>query len=241
MRKDPPFDMEYVTSTWLLERAEAEGARIFNSPRALRDHSEKLADRRVPQFTVPSLVARDARCIKEFIGTHRDTVLKPLDGMGGSQVFRVRADDPNRNVIIETLTHNGQRTIMAQRFIPEIIRGRQAHPDRRRRGGAVLPGAHPMAGETRGNLAVGGRGEARPLDRARPGDRRNPGAGSRPARHALRRHRRDRRLADRDQRHQPDLHGRDLPADRFRCRRHVHQGRRNCLRRSAQSSYRLQP
>ena len=163
MRKDPPFDMEYVTSTWLLERAEAEGARIFNSPRALRDHSEKFAIAEFAQFTVPTLVARAPSQIKEFIGTHRDTVLKPLDGMGGSQVFRVREDDPNRNVIIETLTHDGQRTIMAQRFIPEISKG-----DKRILivGGEVVPyclARIPMAGETRGNLAAGGRGEARPL------------------------------------------------------------------------------
>ena len=163
MRKDPPFDMEYVTSTWLLERAEADGARIFNSPRALRDHSEKLSIAEFAQFAVPTLVAREASFIKDFIGTHRDTVLKPLDGMGGSQVFRVRADDPNRNVIIETLTHNAQRTIMAQRFIPEISAG-----DKRILivGGEVVPyclARIPMAGETRGNLAVGGRGEARPL------------------------------------------------------------------------------
>ena len=163
MRKDPPFDMEYVTSTWLLERAEAEGARIFNSPRALRDHSEKFAIAEFAQFTVPTLVARDAARLGEFIGTHRDVVLKPLDGMGGSQVFRVREDDPNRNVIIETLTRDGGRTIMAQRFIPEIASG-----DKRILivGGEVVPhclARIPMAGETRGNLAAGGRGEARPL------------------------------------------------------------------------------
>ena len=163
MRKDPPFDMEYVTSTWLLERAEAEGARIFNSARALRDHSEKFAIAEFAQFAVPTLVARDAARIGDFIGTHRDVVLKPLDGMGGSQVFRVREDDPNRNVIIETLTHNGRRTIMAQRFIPEIANG-----DKRILiiGGQVVPhclARIPMAGETRGNLAAGGRGEARPL------------------------------------------------------------------------------
>ena len=163
MRKDPPFDMEYVTSTWLLERAEADGARVFNSPRALRDHSEKLSVAEFAHLAVPTLVAREATFIKEFIGTHRDVVLKPLDGMGGSQVFRVRDDDPNRNVIIETLTHNGRRTIMAQRFIPEIARG-----DKRILiiGGEVVPyclARIPMAGETRGNLAAGGRGEARPL------------------------------------------------------------------------------
>ena len=163
MRKDPPFDMEYVTATWLLERAEADGARVFNSPRALRDHSEKLAIAEFAQFTVPTLVAREDSFIRQFIDTHRDVVLKPLDGMGGSQVFRVRDDDPNRNVIVETLTHNGGRTIMAQRFIPEI-----AHGDKRILliGGEVVPyclARIPMAGETRGNLAAGGRGEARPL------------------------------------------------------------------------------
>lgn len=163
MRKDPPFDMEYVTTTWMLERAEADGARVFNSPRALRDHSEKFSIAEFAQFAVPTLVARDARLIRDFIGTHRDTVLKPLDGMGGSQVFRVRDDDPNRNVIIETLTHDGQRTIMAQRYIPEIAQG-----DKRILivGGEIVPyclARIPMAGETRGNLAAGGRGEARPL------------------------------------------------------------------------------
>jgi len=163
MRKDPPFDMEYVTSTWLLERAEADGARIFNSPRALRDHSEKFAIAEFAEFAVPTLVARDIPLVKEFVSTHRDVVLKPLDGMGGSQVFRVRDDDPNRNVIVETLTHEGRRTIMAQRYIPDIVRG-----DKRILliGGEVVPyclARIPMAGDTRGNLAAGGRGEARPL------------------------------------------------------------------------------
>ncbi|WP_153110677.1 glutathione synthase [Propionivibrio limicola] len=163
MRKDPPFDMEYVTATWLLERAEAEGARVFNSPRALRDHSEKLSAAEFPQFTVPTLVARDPALLHGFIDSHRDCVLKPLDGMGGSEVFRVRYDDPNRNVIVETLTRDSQRTIMAQRFIPEIVDG-----DKRILivGGEVVPfclARVPMAGETRGNLAAGGRGEARPL------------------------------------------------------------------------------
>ncbi|MDR2787514.1 MAG: glutathione synthase [Candidatus Accumulibacter sp.] len=163
MRKDPPFDMEYVTSTWLLERAEAEGARVFNGARALRDHSEKFAIAEFAPLTVPTLVARDAASLGEFIGAYRDVVLKPLDGMGGSQVFRVREDDPNRNVIIETLTLDGRRTIMAQRFIPEIADG-----DKRILiiGGEVVPhclARIPMAGETRGNLAAGGRGQARPL------------------------------------------------------------------------------
>ncbi len=163
MRKDPPFDMEYVTATWLLERAEAEGARVFNNPRALRDHSEKLAITEFPELCVPTLVAREPDHLQAFIDSHQDTVLKPLDGMGGSQIFRVRADDANRNVIIETLTHDAQRTIMAQRYIPEISEG-----DKRILivGGEVVPfslARIPMAGETRGNLAAGGRGVARPL------------------------------------------------------------------------------
>jgi glutathione synthase len=163
MRKDPPFDMEYVTSTWLLERAEAEGARVFNGARALRDHSEKFAVAEFARFAPPTLVARDAARLGEFIDAQHDVVLKPLDGMGGSGVFRVREDDPNRNVIIETLSRDGRRTIMAQRFIPEIIDG-----DKRILivGDEVVPyclARIPMAGETRGNLAVGGRGEARPL------------------------------------------------------------------------------
>ncbi len=163
MRKDPPFDMEYVTATWLLERAEAEGARVFNKPAALRDHSEKLAILEFAQFITPTLVAREAGHLQSFIDIHGDCVLKPLDGMGGSQVFRVRADDPNRNVIIETLTWLGRRTIMAQRHIPEISQG-----DKRILivGGEVVPyclARIPKAGETRGNLAVGGRGVVQPL------------------------------------------------------------------------------
>ena len=163
MRKDPPFDVEYVTTTWLLERAEVEGARVFNRPRALRDHSEKLSVMEFSQFAVPTLVAREASLIQAFVDTQHDAILKPLDGMGGSQIFRVRADDPNRNVIVETLTEDGARTIMAQRYIPEISAG-----DKRILiiGGQVVPyclARIPMAGETRGNLAAGGRGVAREL------------------------------------------------------------------------------
>ena len=163
MRKDPPFDMEYVTSTWLLEGAEAEGARVFNRPRALRDHSEKLSIAEFAHFSASTLVARDARVIHSFIDREVDTILKPLDGMGGSQIFRVRHDDPNRNVIVETLTRNGARTIMAQRYVPEIVDG-----DKRILivGGEVVPyclARIPKAGETRGNLAAGGTGVAREL------------------------------------------------------------------------------
>ncbi len=163
MRKDPPFDIEYVTTTWLLERAEAEGARVFNRPRALRDHSEKLAVAEFAHLTVPTTVARDPAVLQAFIELERDTVLKPLDGMGGSQVFRVRREDPNRNVIVETLTRDGARTVMAQRYIPEIADG-----DKRILlvGGQVIPwclARIPKAGETRGNLAAGGTGVARQL------------------------------------------------------------------------------
>lgn len=163
MRKDPPFDFEYVTATWLLERAAAAGARIFNDPRAIRDHSEKLAIAEFPQFTATTLVARDAADLQAFIDELGDVILKPLDGMGGSQIFRVAASDPNRNVIIETLTHEGTRTVMAQRYLPAIADG-----DKRVLilGGEVVPyslARIPKAGETRGNLAAGGRGVAMPL------------------------------------------------------------------------------
>jgi glutathione synthase len=163
MRQDPPFDMEYVAATWLLERAAAGGARIFNAPRAVRDHSEKLAILEFPQFIPETAVAREPEALQAFIDAAGDAILKPLDGMGGSQVFRVRRDDPNRNVIVEILTGHGARSIMAQRFVPEIARG-----DKRILliGGAVVPFALariPKPGETRGNLATGGTGVAQPL------------------------------------------------------------------------------
>ena len=164
MRKDPPFDLEYITSTWLLERAEAEGARVFNRPRAIRDHSEKLALAEFAEFATPTLVARDPALIHAFIDAQHDAILKPLDGMGGSQIFRVSEHDANRQVIVETLTQMGARTIMAQRFIPEISAG-----DKRILliNGKIVPhclARIPKAGETRGNLAAGGRGEARDLN-----------------------------------------------------------------------------
>lgn len=163
MRKDPPFDMEYVTSSWLLERAVAQGARVFNHPPALRDHSEKLAIAEFAQFTVPSLVTRLDWEIQAFIDEQRDTVLKPIDGMGGAGIFRVVHNDPNRNVIVETLCAHGARTIMAQRYIPEIREG-----DKRVLLIAGKPVPYclariPKKGESRGNLAVGGTGIARPL------------------------------------------------------------------------------
>jgi glutathione synthase len=163
MRQDPPFDIEYVAATWLLERAEAAGARVFNAPRAVRDHSEKLSILEFPQFIPDTVVAREPETLQVFIDATGDAVLKPLDGMGGSSVFRVRRDDPNRNVIVETLTCCSARSIMAQRYVPDIVKG-----DKRILliGGAPVPFALariPRPGETRGNLAAGGTGVAQPL------------------------------------------------------------------------------
>jgi glutathione synthase len=163
MRKDPPFDMEYVYSTYLLELAESRGACIVNRPRAIRDYNEKLAVARFEAYTAPTLVTSREAAIRAFVAEHGDVILKPLDGMGGASVFRVREGDPNLNVIIETLNGFGRRSIMAQRFIPEIREG-----DKRILliAGRPVPYALariPMAGETRGNLAAGGTGVARPL------------------------------------------------------------------------------
>ena len=163
MRKDPPFDVEYVTSTWLLEQAQREGARIFNDPRALRDHSEKLAIAQYPQFLAPTLVARSANQLHGFTDEHGHVILKPLDGMGGQSIFHVTESDPNRNVIVETLSGEGRRSVMAQRYIPQIRDG-----DKRVLliGGKPVPhclARIPKPGESRGNLAAGGTGVAKPL------------------------------------------------------------------------------
>ncbi len=163
MRKDPPFDMEYVVATWLLELGQREGAKVFNDPRAIRDHNEKLAIARFPTLAPPTLVTRLASEIHEFIAAHGDVILKPLGGMGGESVFRVTDADFNRNVIIETLTHHGARAIMVQRYIPEIRDG-----DKRVLVIAGKPVPHclarlPRPGESRANLAAGGTGVARPL------------------------------------------------------------------------------
>jgi len=163
MRQDPPFDFEYVAATWLLERAEADGARIFNRPRAIRDHNEKIAITEFPQFTATTLVARDAVDLNAFVDELGDVILKPLDGMGGASIFRVRRDDPNRHVIVETLTAHGTRSIMAQRYLPQISQG-----DKRILVIAGEPVPYclariPKPGESRGNLAAGGTGVAQPL------------------------------------------------------------------------------
>ena len=159
MRKDPPFDMEYVYTTHLLERAEAAGVLVVNKPASLRDCNEKLYTAWFPECCAPTLVSRDARQFRDFLAEQSDVILKPLHGMGGASIFRIRQDDPNTNVILETLTEHGQRFAMAQRFIPEISAG-----DKRilMIDGEPVPYALariPTPGETRGNLAVGGRGE----------------------------------------------------------------------------------
>ena len=167
-RTDPPFDMQYVTATWLLERAEADGARIFNRPGAIRSHNEKLAITGFTQFIAPTLVTSDAAHVRAFHAEHRDIILKPLDGMGGAGIFRVTDNGMNLGAIVETLTDDGRRAIMVQRYIPDIV-----HGDRRVLliGGEVVPyclARIPQGGEVRGNLAAGGKGVAMPIsDRER--------------------------------------------------------------------------
>jgi len=163
MRKDPPFDMEYVYATYLLERAEAAGVLVVNRPRSLRDANEKLFTAWFPQCTPPTLVTRRAALIRDFLAEHQDIILKPLEGMGGASVFRLRREDPNVNVVLETLTHKETRYAMAQRFLPEITQG-----DKRilMIEGEPIPYALariPAVGETRGNLAAGGTGVGVPL------------------------------------------------------------------------------
>jgi glutathione synthase len=163
MRKDPPFDSEYFYATHLLEQAEREGAKVFNKPRALRDHPEKLAIMEFPQFIGPTLVTRDAAAIKQFHAEHRDIILKPLDGMGGMGIFRVGPDGLNLGSITETLNRDGAQTVMVQKFLPEIAQG-----DKRVLviGGKPVPyclARIPQGGEVRGNLAAGGKGVAQPL------------------------------------------------------------------------------
>ncbi len=159
MRKDPPFDMEYLYTTCLLEQAERAGVLVVNQPAALRNSNEKLFTAWFPDCCAPSLVSRDPARLRAFLDHHEDIILKPLDAMGGASVFRVSAADPNISVILETLTALGQRTAMAQKFIPEISAG-----DKRilMIDGEPVPYALariPAKGETRGNLAAGGRGE----------------------------------------------------------------------------------
>jgi len=163
MRKDPPFDSEYFYATHLLEQAERDGARVFNKPRALRDHPEKLAIMEFPQFIGPTLVTRDAGDIKRFHAEHQDIILKPLDGMGGMGIFRVGPDGMNLGSITETLNRHGAQSVMVQKFLPDIVKG-----DKRVLiiGGRPVPHSLariPQGSEVRGNLAAGGLGVALPL------------------------------------------------------------------------------
>jgi glutathione synthase len=163
MRKDPPFDSEYFYATHVLGQAEREGARVFNSPRALRDHPEKLAILEFPQFIGPTMVTRSEADVKRFHAEHKDIILKPLDGMGGMGIFRVGPDGLNLGSIIETLNKGGAETVMVQRYLTEITKG-----DKRVLviDGKPVPHALariPQGSEIRGNLAVGGKGVAQPL------------------------------------------------------------------------------
>jgi len=163
MRKDPPFDMEYIYATYLLELAEQRGTLVVNRPQSLRDANEKVFTSRFPQCTPPTLITRRAEQIRSFLQQHREVILKPLEGMGGASIFKVTSDDPNTSVIIETLTEHGNRYAMAQQFIPEISAG-----DKRILliDGEPVPYALariPAKGELRGNLAAGGQGVGIPL------------------------------------------------------------------------------
>lgn len=163
MRKDPPFDTEFIYATYMLERAEEQGVLIVNKPQSLRDCNEKLFTAWFSELTPDTLVTRDGKRIREFWHQHGDIILKPLDGMGGSSIFRVKQDDPNVGVILEALTNHGKFFCMAQNYLPAIKDGdkRVLVVD-----GEPVPyclARIPQSGETRGNLAAGGRGEARPL------------------------------------------------------------------------------
>ena len=158
MRKDPPFDIEYITSTYILEMAENQGSLIVNRPASLRDANEKMFITHFPQCCAPMMVASDAVLIRQFINEQKDVIVKPLDGMGGESIFRLTPDDPNISVILETITQHGKKSVMAQRYIPEITAG-----DKRILliNGEPVPYALariPAQGETRGNLAAGGSG-----------------------------------------------------------------------------------
>ncbi len=165
MRKDPPFDQEYIYATYLLEQAERRGTYVVNKPQSLRDANEKLFTAWFPQCCADTLVAREPLRFKQFLQQHKEIILKPLDGMGGTSIFHVRENDPNLNVILEIMTEYSSRYIMAQRYLPEIKEG-----DKRILlvNGKPIPYALariPTKGESRGNLAAGGRAEGRQLSK----------------------------------------------------------------------------
>ena len=163
MRKDPPFDPEYIYATHLLEQAEREGARVVNKPGALRDHPEKLAIMEFPQFVTPTLVTRSAESVKAFHAEHGDIILKPLDGMGGMGIFRVKQDALNLGSIIETLNKGGAETVMVQRFVPQITEGDKRILIIAGEPAPFVLARIPQGTEVRGNLAAGGKGVAQPL------------------------------------------------------------------------------
>ena len=163
MRKDPPFDNEYIYSTYILEAAERRGTLIVNRCQSLRDCNEKVFATQFPQCCPPVLVSADTERLKAFHLLHEDVIFKPLDGMGGTSIFRVKDDDPNLNVILETLTDFGRNTIMAQRFIPEIKEGDKRILMIKGKPVPYCLARVPLSGETRGNLAAGGSGRAQPL------------------------------------------------------------------------------
>lgn len=163
MRKDPPFNQEYIYATYILEQAEREGVYVVNKPQSLRDANEKMFTAWFPQCCTDTFVARNPQKIRDFLQQHKEIILKPLDGMGGASIFLVRENDPNLSVILETMTEHGQRFIMAQKYLPAIKDG-----DKRilMVNGEPVPyclARIPSSGESRGNLAAGGRGEGRPL------------------------------------------------------------------------------
>lgn len=166
MRKDPPFDMNYIYTTYMLDRVETEGVLVVNKPSSLRDFNEKFYATHFPEFTPPMVVAQDLKILKSFYFEHQDVVFKQLDGMGGKGIFRVREEDPNLNAVLEMLTDNGSTPIMGQKFLPEITEG-----DKRILivGDETIPhtlARVPPEGETRGNLATGGTGIPQPLSQA---------------------------------------------------------------------------
>ena len=163
MRKDPPFNTEYFYATHLLSQAQAQGAKVFNAGQSLRDHPEKLAILEFSHLAPTTLVSSDAARIKAFVAEHGDVIVKPLDGMGGTGIFRIKHGDSNTNVILETLTALGSQTIMAQQYLPAIVDGDKRVLIINGEPAPYCLARIPHGGETRGNLAAGGRGEARPL------------------------------------------------------------------------------
>ena len=209
MRKDPPFDTEYIYSTYILERARDQGALVCNDPQGLRDMNEKVYTAWFPECCAPTLITRDMDDMGEFLREHGKAVCKPLHGMGGRSIFVLEQGDKNRNVVFETLTDYGQRYAIVQRYIPEIVTGGDCR--------VILVDGEPVpfalqripdTDDHRGNLAAGARAESRPAQRPRSMavfDHRTEAARGR---HDFRRARRDRRLRHRDQRHQSHRHSR---------------------------------